>query len=151
MALDDIITETAAILETVANVGKVNAYRRAVNTEADVAAAYKDEATGMIRAWDVTRESTQSNDRTVGATEELHLIVLRGYLSVKDAEASERTFQNLIEAIRGAFRAKRNLNGKALDSTPMNARTVTAASLSGILVHYCELAFTVQEFPLSTA
>src|SRR5690348_11138154 len=98
--LNDIIDETANVLRTVNGVGKVNAYRRAVNVEADIAAAYKDGATGMIRAWDVTRESTASNDRTVGATEELHTIVVRGYMSVKDADATEQTFQSLIEEVR---------------------------------------------------
>jgi hypothetical protein len=148
--LADVINEVKAILQTVADVGMVNDYRRAVSSEADVSRLYKDVDAGEIRAWDITRETTVSNDRTVGAVEDLHLIVIRGYMSVRDADATEKTFQNLIECVRAAFRVKRNLNGKVLDSTPMQVRTVTAATVSNVLVHYCELTLQAQDFPLST-
>jgi hypothetical protein len=86
----------------------------------------------------------------VGATEERHLVVIRGYLGVSDKDATEQTFQDLIEAVRAALRAKRNLNGKVLDTTPAQARLVTAATIGGVLCHYCELSFAAIEFPLST-
>lgn len=149
--LSGIITEVKGILAAVNGAGKVNAYRRAVSADVDLLAAYKDDATGMIRGWDITRESTASEDHTVGATQELHTIVMRGFMSVNDANASEKTFQDLIESVRAAFRAKRNLNGSAIDSTPMQARTVSAATIGGVLVHYCELTIVAQEFPLSTS
>src|ERR1041384_5983741 len=122
--LTDTINEVKNILDAVTGIGKVNAFRRAVNTEKDFADAYIDEETSQLRAWDITRESTVSNDRTVGATQERHLLVIRGYMSVKDADATEQTFQNLIEDVRAALRAERNLNGKVLDTTPVQARLV---------------------------
>jgi hypothetical protein len=148
--LSDIINEVQSIVKAVTNVGSVHAYRRAVQTESDFLDVYKDEATGMIRAWDITRESTASEDHTVGATQESHLIVLRGYMSVSDKDASEQTFQNLIEDVRAALRMKRNLNAKLLDTTPVQARSVTAAMIGNVLCHYAELSFTAIEFPVST-
>src|SRR5581483_1864080 len=148
--LTDVINEVKGIVAGIANVGKVNAYRRAVSAESDFLDAYKDDATGMIRAWEVTRESTVSNDRTVGATQERHTLVIRGFLSVSDKNASEQTFQNLIEDVRSALRAKRNLNGTVIDTTPVQARTVTAATVGNVLCHYCELSFEAIEFPIAT-
>jgi len=148
MSLTDTLKEVQTIMSAVANIGKVHAYRRAVQAENDFSDLYVD--SGRVKAWDITRESTASNDRTVGATEERHLVVVRGYFGVKDADATEQTFQDLIEAVRAALRAKRNLNGKVLDTTPMQARIVTAANIGNVLCHYCELAFEAIEFPLST-
>ena|SRR6266705_2555268 len=149
--LDDVINEMKSIMDSVDEVGIVHPYRRAVSSEADVIRLFKDENTGQIRAWDITRETTAENDRTVGATEDLHLIVVRGYMSVKDADATETDFQNLIEAIRAKFRVNRNLNGKVIETMPMQVRIVSAATLAGVLCHYCELTKQVQEFPLSTS
>jgi hypothetical protein len=148
--LSDIINAVQSIVQGVAKVGQVHAYRRAVATESDFLALYKDEATGMVRAWDITRENTASIDYTVGETQETHLIVLRGYMSVSDKDATEQTFQNLVEDVRTALRAKRNLNGKVLTTTPAQARTVAAATIGSVLCHYAELSFTATEFPVPT-
>jgi hypothetical protein len=148
VSLTLILNEVKGIMGGVANVGNVYAYRRAVQTEKDFSDLYI--SSGKVRAWDITRESTASVDRTVGATEEKHLVVVRGYLGVSDKDATEQTFQDLIEAVRAALRLVRNLNGKVLDTTPMQARIVTAAMIGGVLCHYCELTFEAIEFPLST-
>jgi len=148
VSLADVTTETASILKLVPNIGRVNEYRRAVQSEADFRALFV--ADGRVLAWDVTRESTISEARTVGATYERHLVVVRGYMGVKDADATEPTFQALIELIRATMRGKRNLNSKVLDTTPMQARLVGAATIQGVLCHYCELTFEAIEFPLST-
>lgn len=148
--LSNIILEVQSIMATIPAIGRVHAYRRNITTEAERNAMFKDEATGMIRAWDITRESTTSSDRTVGGTDDLHTLVIRGFMSISDKDQSDLAFQNLIEAVRAALRVKRNLNGKVIDSTPVQARQVTAATVMGALVHYCELSFQAEEFPLST-
>lgn len=151
MALKDIIAEVAAILATVPDIGRVHAYRRAVAAQTDIEAVFKDVVTGQIRGWEVSREATASQDMLVAGTRERHQIVVYGYMSINDAKRSEETFQELVEAVRDAFRVKRNLNGKAFDTTPMSARTVTAAMKAGVLVHYCELTMEAQQFPVTTA
>jgi hypothetical protein len=148
VSLTPILNAVKGIIAAVANVGNVYAYRRAVQTEKDFSDLYI--AGGKVLAWDITRESTASIDRTVGATEEKHLVVVRGYMGVSDKDATEQTFQDLIEAVRAALRLTRNLNGAVLDTTPLQARTVTAAVIGGVLCHYCELTFEAIEFPLST-
>jgi len=148
MSLTLILNEVKGIVAAVANVGNVYAYRRAVQTETDFVDLYV--TNGKVLAWDITRESTASSDRTVQATEERHLVVIRGYMGVSDADATEQTFQDLIEAVRAALRSVRNLNGRVIDTTPVQARTVTAAVIGGVLCHYCELTLDAIEFPLPT-
>src|SRR6266404_5053969 len=148
MSLKPILNEVAGIVGAVANVGNVHAYRRAVQTEQEFQSLYV--SGDRVLGWDITREGTASTDRTVGATEERHALVIRGYLGVSDKDATEQTFQDLIEAVRAALRAKRNLNGKVLDTTPVSARVVAAATIGSVLCHYCELTFEAIEFPLST-
>jgi hypothetical protein len=148
--LSDTIAEVKSIMGAVAGVGKVNAYRRNAKTEQDFNDLYV--VNGKVLAWDITRESTASTDRTVGATYEEHTLVIRGYMGVRDFDGTEKTFQDLIESVRAALRVKRNLNGKVLDTTPVQARQVGAAEfgVNKVLVHYCELSFTAIEFPVST-
>jgi hypothetical protein len=148
VSLTPILNEVKGIIAAVANVGNVYAYRRAVQTEKDFSELYI--SSGKVLAWDITRETTASSDKTVGATEDRHLVVVRGYLGVSDKDATEQTFQDLIELVRAALRVKRNLNGIVLNTTPMQARVVTAAVIGGVLCHYCELTLEAIEFPLST-
>ena len=85
----------------------------------------------------------------VGATLDVHNIVIRGYMSLQDAENTEKVFQDLIETIRTAFNSNRKLTvddvRHAHDSDRIRVPVVDHAMFGGVLVHYAELVLRVTE------
>jgi hypothetical protein len=75
--------------------------------------------------------------------------------SLDDANASEKTFQDLIEGIREKFRTKFDLNGSCestyLDSTyeggkvGIQVKMIEMRTFGSVLCHYCELQLGAQE------
>lgn len=144
----DIIAEVEAILKTVPNIGQTHTYERWVESEADFRQLFLTAEGGQVLGWTITREATASQDRNVHNVHRNHQLVLRGYMGLQDKVKTEETFQELIETIFTTFLPKRNLNGKAYYSDPIQVRAVQHRKFGGVLCHYCELMLAVQEFPV---
>lgn len=149
MSLDTIIVAIKALLVAVPNVGDVHDYVRLATNEQQFLSFFKDATSGRVLGWTITRESTNTVDRNVGAQMDTHIIVLRGWMGLKDGDATEKTFQALIESVRATFNAhaNRKLSATAFFSGPCQVRQVTQGILGAVLCHYCELALPVQEYP----
>lgn len=146
MALDLILEEVKTVLGSVADIGRVHVYERYVSDEAGFRQLFLDGQ--RVRGWTITRERTEAADRNVHTVIDTHVIVMRAYVQVDDANASESAFQKLIETVRRAFLTNRKLNGMAFDSSPVSARAVGWRMLAGVLCHYAELELRVQEYPV---
>jgi len=144
MSLSLIRDEIKSILSGVSGVGtKVHDYERYAKTWEEYLAFFKSD--GLIKGWTITRTSTPEVKSTTTTNMRTHTFLIRGYFSLDDSAATEKTFQNIIEAIATAFRVKPTLNGKAFDSEPLQVDTVGSVMFGSVLCHFCELRLLVQE------
>ena|SRR5690348_3813393 len=149
MSLDNMIAATGTLLAAVNGVGaNVHTYERWAADEARFKELFVDG--GKVLGWTITREKSKSVDYINTTSLDAHEIVIRGWMSLSDAEGTERTFQQLIEAIRDAFQNNRRLVvagvSKATDSDRIEVRIVEPRMFAGILCHYCELVLRAKEF-----
>lgn len=117
MSVPAIRAAIVARMNTVANIGAVFDYQRYEPRVDALASMYRVTIGGQaggqaqIRGWFVSRVSTEEQSPAVGRWQTLHTWRIRGYMSLDDATASEKTFDGLIEALRDAFRADDTLGG----------------------------------------
>ena len=112
--LAEIRAAIVAELNAIAAIGVVHDYERYAAREGDFRTLYLyDLGAGekQIRGWYVRRLSTVETSAALGRFEETHQWLIRGFMAIDDASASEKTFDDLIEAIRARFRANESLGG----------------------------------------
>jgi hypothetical protein len=147
MSLSNIISATATILGTVTGIGTVHAYERWAADEATFKALFV--SSGKVNGWAITREATTAVDHVGGASMDTHDIVIRGYYSLDDSANTEKTFQDLIEAIRSKFNPNRRLTVSgtvnAHTSDRIQVRPIQHRMFGGVLCHYCELVLRASE------
>ena len=144
MSLNAVRSEIKTILSGVDGVGtKVHDYVRWAKTWEEYLSLFKSNE--LIKGWEITRRSTPETQFTLNSNLRTHTMVLRGYYSVDDSAATEKTFQDIIEAIAAAFKANPTLNGQAFSSDPLQVDSVGLAMFGSVLCHVCELILTVQE------
>lgn len=97
MALSERLAEVKIIVEGVSGIGMVHDYVRFAKRWKAVLDAFK---TGgdIINATMISRASSSSIQRTVGEKERAHVFTIDSVYGLADANASEKTFQTLIES-----------------------------------------------------
>lgn len=146
MPLAAIRTQYKAILETVPNIGVVHDYERWSVDWDKFLAQFKDPASGKILGWTITRERSPETFTPGPGSDRRYMMVLRGYMALQDTVASEKTFQDLIEAVCNTFRPKTTLNGAVNQvEAPLQVDIVEHRLFGSVLCHYCELRQTVEE------
>lgn len=145
------IAAILTIMQSVPGVVHVYPYVRSVTDEVVFKNLFFDEASQRIQGWTITRDHTVSTDMGIASGQDKHEIVIRGILGVRDADNTEKIFQDLIEAIRDAFWPLHKLQVGGLSQVfftePMQVRVVTQVMFAGALCHYCELTKIVEDFP----
>lgn len=112
-ALDDLRAAVVATLNTVPNIGKVHDYERFAKQEGEFRTLYLHDLGGgaqQIRGWHVRRVATRRTHETGASREDFITWRIRGFMSLDDGAASEKTFDNLIEAVLDAFDASAQLS-----------------------------------------
>ncbi len=137
--------EIYTILSGVPGVGKVYDYERWMVDLGKFLELFKDPASGRILGWEISRVAVESLFLSRVEEEATHRFVIKGYLGVKDADATEKLFNGLIEAIRAAFRGNVTLNGVAELASPMTAPIIDVRTFGSVLCHYGELHLAVVE------
>jgi hypothetical protein len=133
----------ASVLSGIPDVGVVHDYDRwAVDWGAFIA-LFKTTIGGkdQIRGWEISRISA-SEDRT---SVRPHTYAIRGYMGLKDSQATEKTFNDLIEAIAAAFRASQDLGKAVLGHDFIQIAVIEPRMFGSVLCHYAELRLTVHE------
>jgi hypothetical protein len=100
-----------AKLEGIAGIGVVHRYERLAARVADLKALYVSGAPAKLLGWHIRRISTSEVSPALGSYTIDHRWQIRGFMAIDDATESELAFDNLIEAIRDAFRADETLGG----------------------------------------
>jgi len=139
-------TAIKAILGAVTGIGIVHDYLRLITDEASWREAFVGPGGEQLLAWTMTRESSeelvlQGNTQN----ERYHLWVLRAYMGVADSQATERTFQDLLEAACDALRVRPTLSGAAQRSDPPQVRAVEHRMFGSVLAHYGEIVLRASD------
>ena len=100
----------------------------------------------LIKGWEITRIGAPEVEDSPSANLRTHQIVIRGFYSLNNASASEKTFQDLIEAICTAFRAKApDLEGTAFMLAAPSVSVIENRMFGEVLCHFCEIRLDVTE------
>jgi hypothetical protein len=135
--------QVKVILQGVAGIGRIHDYERYATRPEALKALFVQG--GKLHGWTITREKTPAVYRMNLHTERHHRFVLRGYYALDDGAASEKTFQDLLEAIEVAFRSNVTLNDTAELAGPLQVERVTPVLFAGVLCHFAELSLEAQE------
>ena len=113
MPLTTIVESIVTLLQPVTGIGKVLDYSRYTASEKQRLDTYV--SGGLLNCWIVTRESTAAHDRGAGSlnVRDRHTIVIEGFRAVSSAADSEKSHQDMVEAVRSQLHANRKLPGGA--------------------------------------
>lgn len=148
----NILAEIKAKLEAIADIGKVQDYYRYNSDDALFIALFTYTPAGgteQVRGWEITRESATEHKR--GAFFRHHRFKLTGYMSLKDADSTDKTFQTMLENICAAFRATEGSgawyysDGDTPENSAVQVQTVSVRAFANILCHYAEISLSVTE------
>jgi hypothetical protein len=134
------------ILSSVPGVGRVYDYERWTADWTKFLELFKDSSSGRILGWEISRNAVESQFLSRVEEEATHRFVIKGYLGVKDADATEKLFNGLIEVIRAAFRGNVTLDGVAELASPLTVPIIDVRTFGSVLCHYCELHLAVTEY-----
>lgn len=146
MSLEAIREQIVTILSSVDGVENVHQYQRWASTWEKFLDHFKDEATGKINGWTISREKTPAICESTTHDNRSHNFRIRGYYGLKDEDGSEIVFQDLIEDICAAFRIKYQLNNTASNTEPVQVEIVDLRMFGTVLCHYCELLLIAEEY-----
>lgn len=157
MSLSAIRTEIKTLLSGVTDVGTVHDYERFSNDPATVLAFFQSVTKGPIKGWVFKPVRIGEFPLTNEENLRVYSFQFRGMHSVVDADATEKTFSDLIETIVSEFRKISNdtLNGTAETLRPeqgdgagragLQVDRLDYLKLAGVICHYAELSLGVQE------
>lgn len=144
MSESAIRTQIFNIVSAVPDIGKVYDYERWTVDWGAFINLFKDPA-GKILGWEISRKSFKAEIMVLGGASggSSHVYILRGFLGVKDAVATEKAINELLGSIVEAFRQGRTLNGAGyVDSIEGMIETRT---FGGMLCHCAELYLACRE------
>lgn len=142
------------ILTAVSNIGNVYDTKRYYNNQADRLTIMKTTISSVdqIRAWMISREGTPEVTQILlglsasGGRSVIHKYSIEGWLSLKDSTTTEKTLNDLIDAIESAFAGNRTLNATAFYHEGIIVDKIDSVDMTGILCNHCELSLRVHEF-----
>ena len=129
--LDQIRSAIKTKLEGVADVGVVHDYERFTTEQAKFRELYVAGAAGnqRVKGWNIRRAATRETFIDLNRWVVVHTWRIRGFMSIEDAEATEKTFDNLIEAFRDAVRVNPTLTAE-----PDHSEAITDEERAGVQV-----------------
>lgn len=111
MSLSNVRAAIVSTLSAVPNIGVVHSYERYSHDLATLKKLYFSSAHNQLRGWFVRRVGTRENGILPPRYLEVATWQIRGVMSLEDAAGTEKVMDELIEAVRDAFRVDRTLGG----------------------------------------
>ena len=164
--LQAIISAVATALRGVTGIGQVHNYLRWAIHDANFETL--GVSGGTVNLWQVTRLNTEERWLTTGQVWRAHTIAIYGAYGLMDSDATERTFQALVERVANRFRS-RTMWGLGIESIVestapymgsiastsemlgarggIQVQSVEHRNLNNKLVHWTEMHIGVQETP----
>jgi len=155
MSMADIREQIRTILSGVAGIGVVHDYYR-WSTDWNKFLSLFQDADRRINGWMISRQKTPERVSAQGGrNSRTHHFKIIGIYGLKDEDATELVFQDLVEAICTKFRSEDTLNGTVWSCTPAEDAPDGAAGIQvdlienrvfgSVLCHYAELSLYAQE------
>ncbi len=144
-----ILADVKTNLDSVIDIGKTYDYERWLKDWTKFINLFKSENHGQIRGWEITRAAAPEHQ--AGAFFRHHKFVIRGYMAIKDSDATDKTFQELVEEVCAKFRTAADGtawfygDGDQSGDAPAQVETIEARTFGGVLCHYAEIKLTVTE------
>ena len=146
--------EIKTLLEAVTNIGQVHDTLRHSTTWEEMFARYKDDSQGRLLAWELTRDGEGLELEAVGNAVSVepfyrrtHNVLIIGYMALKedDTNPSEKTFQDLVEAVVTKLRQNNLLNEKVLLHIEPQVDSIAHEMFGSVLVHQAIIRFPAIE------
>lgn len=142
-----------ALFGAVPDVGVVHGYEPYAKTQSEFQAAYiwtAPDTTRQLRGWHLRRTATRERALGVGRTLNTHTWRLTGYMALDDNGATEPVFDELVEALRRAYRLDPVLGGASLlgpaDGAGIDVTDSKPVVFCGVLCHSATLQFTTHAY-----
>jgi len=145
--ISTIIAAIKTTLEGVTGIGNVYGYERWANNHSKFLDLFRTDA-DTINGWVISRASTAQQVTAYRKRQNAHVFTIKGFYGLKDADASETTFQALLDNIQTAFESDITLNGTVKTTCPnwgqmsgaagLQITSVEARMFGNILCHYAE-------------
>jgi len=145
MSQATILAKIKTTLEGISGIGQVHDYVRWNKDWPDLFKLFRDGTSEQIRFWDISRTRTPEVSSATRTNQRTHIFRIRGFISLDDSAATEKTFQSLVEDVAAAFRNQPTFGGAALDVEPLQIDNVNHASVGGVLCHMLEASLSVTE------
>lgn len=150
----EILADVKAKMESVSGIGKVHDYERWNADDAAFIELFAYTPTGgakQIRGWEISRAGF--SEHKAGAFFRHHKFRLRGFMGLKDADATDKTFQTLVEDVSEKFRVAEGpqgatwqyRDGDSPENSPIQGGAIEIRMFGNILCHVTELTLSVTE------
>lgn len=143
----------AALIAAVPSAGVVHAFEPYAKSQSEFQAAYLWTAPGgaqQLRGWHIRRTATRERELGVGRTLNAHTWRVRGFMALDEGGATELVFDELVEAIRRAYRLNPTLSGAAqlspADGAGIDLTDSTPVVFTGVLCHSATLQLTTHAY-----
>ena len=143
----------AALFAAVPSVGVVHAFEPYAKTQSEFQAAYLWADGGgskQLRGWHIRRISTRERELGVGRTVNTHTWRITGYMALDDGGATELVFDELVEAIRQAYRLNPTLGNVAqlspADGAGIDVTDSKPVVFCGVLCHSATLQLATHAY-----
>jgi hypothetical protein len=142
------------VIAGVTGVGNVYTYRR--DTRQDVDFQRLNVTGAKVNFWDIARTSSEERWPNKYQFQRTHTFAIRGFYAVKDASATELTFQTIVDRMQNRFRlpANRDLGGTVEslargEQGGLQVQSVAYGNAHGALCHTLEGRLQVTENPVT--
>lgn len=139
----------ATKLNEITNIGRVHEFIRHSNHWEEYFKRHKQD--GRILDWEITRVSIEQEliaVQNLAGTEPFfhddHRAMIIGRMALKDANETEKEFQDLIDLIVIKFRQNNRLDQTAIIPQQPQVPVIGHRTFGGVLVHYTEIMFPVR-------
>jgi len=144
---EGIAVELAVKLASVVDVGQVHIGERHIRDDWTLKSLFASPVDGQrdrLLGWQVTRDAANEEWYSTSQTRGFDRYVLRGVQGLSAAHGSERSFQELVEAVWAQFRSLKRVAGVE-GITATDTPTVEHRIFQGRLCHYAEIAIIVED------
>jgi hypothetical protein len=102
-------------------------------------------ANDKLNGWHLSRKATAETWVSLPVTDRKHTWQIVGIHALKDSDASEKTFQELVEQVMVLFRFDSRLGGNCQVAGPAQLDTLETRMFGSVLCHVAVIKLPVQE------